>query len=174
MTQKNILTAVLAICLLCGGLAASWAVMQQRQANDTISRLLINMPVPPFIRPEFSNTDLTGRVSVVNFFASWCPPCEMEHPQLIRLKADHGIAIYGINYKDSDSGRQDYLQRLGNPYVAVTSDVNGTLSRLWDAAGVPETVIIDANGNIRYRLSAPLTPELVDRIIIPLIRNIQG
>lgn len=132
------------------------------------------IPVPTFSRAEFSDTDLRGHVSIVNIFASWCPPCEAEHGLLMQLKTEHGIAIYGINYKDSDSGRLDYLQRLGNPYVAVTSDREGNLGKLWGMVGVPESFIVDGNGMIRYHLRAPLTDELIRNEILPLIRRIQG
>ena len=132
------------------------------------------VPVPAFSRAEFSDTDLRGQVSIVNIFASWCPPCEAEHGLLMQLKTEHGIAIYGINYKDSDSGRLDYLQRLGNPYIAVTPDREGNLAGLWGMVGVPESFVVDGNGMIRYHLRAPLTDDLIRDEILPLIRKIQG
>lgn len=141
--------------------------------RDGLHGALIDTKIPAFNRPEFSSADLEGQVSIVNFFASWCPPCEIEHPQLIRLKNDHGVSIYGINYKDSDSGRVDYLHRLGNPYTAIAPDPDGELAALWFVQGVPETLIIDPAGHIRYRLSAPLTPELVNQTLLPLIREIK-
>jgi cytochrome c biogenesis protein CcmG/thiol:disulfide interchange protein DsbE len=139
----------------------------------SIKSVLIDKPVPAFTRPEFSSTDLKGRVTLVNFFASWCPPCEAENDTLLKLKADRGIVIYGINYKDNSGSRRDYLTRLGNPYAAVTPDPNGQLAILWGTYGVPETFVIDAQGRIRYRHSAPLTAKDVDEILIPLMREIQ-
>ena len=138
-----------------------------------IRSALLEQSVPEFTRAEFSSDDLKGRVTLVNFFASWCPPCEAEHGMLMDLKANHGVAIYGVNYKDSDSGRVDYLQRLGNPYVAVTPDPKGEMAILWGTYGVPETFVVDKKGIIRYRLTAPLTPDLVKSTLIPLIREIQ-
>lgn len=130
--------------------------------------------VPVFTRAEFSHTDLKGQVHVVNFFASWCPPCEAEHDLLMDMKANHSISIYGINYKDSDSGRRDFLARLGNPYVAVTADQDGTLGETWNINGVPQTFIIDQDGIIRFRHPAPLTRAVLDETIIPMIRHLQA
>lgn len=129
--------------------------------------------VPHFTRAEFSSTDLAGQVTIVNFFASWCPPCEVEHPVLMDLKSTHGVAIYGLNVRDSDDARRDFLQRLGNPYTAIIPDTNGTLARLWDTQGVPETVIIDRDGRIRLRLRTPITPDIARNDIIPLIRRLR-
>lgn len=137
-----------------------------------VKSVLINKPVPAFTRAEFSSTDLKGRVTIVNFFASWCPPCEAENDVLLTLKSTRGLAIYGINYKDNDGSRRDYLARLGNPYAAVTADPKGELAILWGTYGVPETFLIDADGNIRYRHAAPLTQADIDTTILPLIREI--
>lgn len=160
--------------LLFLGLIAVVVVPLLRGDNPAdIKSVLIDKPAPTFERPEFSSDDLKGRVTLVNFFASWCPPCEAENDTLLKLKADKGIVIYGINYKDNSSSRRDYLARLGNPYAAVTPDPNGQLAIMWGTYGVPETFIIDAAGRIRYRHSAPLTEADIENTILPLIREIQ-
>ena len=154
-------------------LLAFAAVPLLRGTNPTeIKSVLIDQPVPEFIRPEFSSADLKGRVTLVNFFASWCPPCEAENDVLMTLKSTRGMAIYGVNYKDSVSGRVDYLQRLGNPYAAITPDPSGELAILWGTYGVPETFLIDPQGRIRYRHAAPLTPTDIETVLLPLIREI--
>lgn len=171
--NRTIRPFILPVTLLFLLLLAAGFGLTRISAQDGFGSALPDTKAPAFNRPEFSSADLKGQVSIVNFFASWCPPCEIEHPELIRLKNEHGIAIYGVNYKDSDSGRVDYLQRLGNPYTAITPDPNGELAALWRIQGVPETVIIDPAGHIRYRLSAPLTPQLIDATLLPLIRKLQ-
>lgn len=130
--------------------------------------------VPSFSRAEFSSRDFLGKVSIVNIFASWCTPCEAEHPFLMNLKTNHGVVIYGIDFKDSTSGRVDYLQRLGNPYVAVTADGDGTLSETWGATGVPETYVIDSKGRIVHHHAGPLTPDDIESTILPLIRQLNN
>ena len=171
MKNKNLL--LLPVIVFAILLAVAITPLLRGDDPTAIRSVLIDQPVPAFTRPEFSSTDLTGHVTLVNFFASWCPPCEAENDVLLNLKSTRGLVIYGINYKDSDSGRRDYLARLGNPYMAVTPDLNGELAILWGTYGVPETFVIDAAGRIRYRHAAPLTPDDVEKIILPLIREIQ-
>lgn len=132
------------------------------------------VPVPEFSTVEFSHEDLRGRVSIVHFFASWCPPCEAEHEHFMVLKAEHGATIYGINFKDSADSRRDFLHRLGNPYLAVTADPDGALAQLWGTAGIPETLIIDKSGIIRRRYQAPITAQDIKETLIPLLRTLQG
>ena len=130
-------------------------------------------PVPQFSRAEFSDNTLKGQVTLVNFFASWCPPCEAEHPFLLDLKTNYGITIYGVNYKDSDIGRRDYLQRMGNPYVAVTSDQDGSFAELWGVKSVPETILVNTDGMIIMRIPKPLTPDYIQKELLPAIRSLR-
>jgi cytochrome c biogenesis protein CcmG/thiol:disulfide interchange protein DsbE len=170
MTKKYItLIPVLLFAILM--VFAAIPLLRHTNPSD-VKSVLIDKPVPAFTRPEFSSTDLKGRVTLINFFASWCPPCEAENDTLLQLKSTRGLAIYGINYKDNDGSRRDYLARLGNPYAAVTPDPNGELAILWGTYGVPETFIIDAQGRIRYRHAAPLTSDDIEKTILPLIREI--
>jgi cytochrome c biogenesis protein CcmG/thiol:disulfide interchange protein DsbE len=172
MTRKHIIT-LLPVLLFIGLMGVAIIPLLRGDDPSKIRSVLIDQPVPDFTRAEFSSSDLKNRVVLLNIFASWCPPCEIENEMLLTLKKDHAIEIYGINYKDSDAGRRDYLQRLGNPYVAVTPDPKGELAIAWGSYGVPETFIIDGMGRIRYRHAAPLTPGDLEKIILPLIREIR-
>lgn len=171
--KKIPLTLLLPCALMLAILLAGGLTVHRLSGQASLQSVLIDTPVPAFQRPEFSSADLKGQVSIVNFFASWCPPCEAEHPELIRLENEHGISIYGVNYKDSDIGRVDYLQRLGNPYAAITPDQDGELAAQWMIQGVPETIVVDARGYIRYRVRAPLTRDLINEKILPLIRELK-
>lgn len=105
-----------------------------------------------------------GQVKIVNFWASWCAPCRVEHPNLTTLAAE-GVPIYGINYKDLDRNAVGFLQELGDPYVAVGSDKNGFLAIDWGVYGVPETFLLDGDGTILLRMAAPVTQrELTNRL----------
>ena len=172
MTRTNILYLAPVILFLALMALAAIPLLRGDDPAD-IRSVLINEPVPAFTRAEFSSNDLRGRVTMVNIFASWCPPCEVENEMLLDLKNNHAVEIYGINYKDSDSGRRDYLARLGNPYIAVTPDKEGELAIALGTYGVPETFIIDAEGRIRYRHAAPLTEDDLKNLIIPMIRQLR-
>lgn len=105
-----------------------------------------------------------GEVKIVNFWASWCAPCRVEHPSLTAL-ADEGVSIYGINYKDLDRNALSFLGELGDPYLAVGSDPLGFHAIDWGVYGVPETFLIDGDGTILLRMAAPVTQrELANRL----------
>ena len=133
-----------------------------------IPSALIGKPVPEFTLdavpglgvPGFATADLrSGKVTVVNVWASWCAPCRVEHPLLIELAKRSDIALFGINYKDEPENSVRFLGTLGQPFAAVGMDGNGRAAVDWGVYGVPETFIIDGQGLIRYKHIGPLTPE---------------
>jgi cytochrome c biogenesis protein CcmG/thiol:disulfide interchange protein DsbE len=138
---------------------------------------LIGHPAPSFDLappagiqvPGFSNADLSGQVSVVNVFASWCVPCRAEHPLLMQL-ADRGdIALFGINHNDEPANAAAFLDELGNPFARIGSDRDRRVSIDWGVYGVPETFVVDAAGIIRFKHVGPLTPQSLARDLLPAI-----
>jgi cytochrome c biogenesis protein CcmG, thiol:disulfide interchange protein DsbE len=127
----------------------------------TLPSALIDHPVPTFDLPaleggeDFSSADLKGQVSLVNVFASWCVPCRVEHPMLMKL-AESGVPIYGINYKDPADKAQAWLGELGNPFTKIGADRSGRVGIDWGVYGVPETFVIDAQGRIRHKHVGPI------------------
>lgn len=120
--------------------------------------------------PGFASADLArGKVSVVNFWASWCAPCIEEHPLLIELKRRAGVDLYGINYKDQTIAARRFLGRYGNPFTAVGVDPNGRAAIEWGVYGMPETFVIDGKGRIAYKHVGPLTPTLLEKQMLPAI-----
>ena len=120
----------------------------------------------PGIAPE----DLKrGTPVIVNFWASWCAPCVAEHPLLIILGEKAKVPIYGVNYKDQTSGARRFLGRYGNPFAAVGVDANGRAAIEWGVYGMPETFVLDGQGRIVYKHVGALTPEAIDRTILPAI-----
>lgn len=113
----------------------------------------------------FGRDDLTkGRVSLVNVFASWCAPCQLEHPFLMQLAKDNRLQLIGINQKDVPENARRFLGAKGNPYAAVGVDANGRASIEWGVYGVPESFIVRGDGSIAYKLVGPITPENIDRV----------
>ena len=133
---------------------------------------LIGKPVPAFALgpvpglavdgrpvPGLSSADLKGQVTVVNVFASWCAPCQIEHPMLMRLAQERDVRLVGIDYKDpGDAGRR-WLERNGVPFAAVGADPTGRAGIDLGVYGVPETFIVGPDGVIRDKLVGILTPE---------------
>lgn len=119
----------------------------------------------------FSTEDLaSGEVVLVNFWASWCAPCRAEHPQLIEM-AEEGIALYGINYKDTPDKAQRFLDELGNPFSRLAADPSGRTGLDWGLYGVPETYVIDGNGQVVKRFAGPITASILDSVIRPAIET---
>ena len=111
-----------------------------------------------------------GSVTLVNFWASWCAPCRVEHPQLMRLKRD-GFAILGVNYKDDPQKAQRFLDELGDPFKAVGADPRGRTAIEWGVYGVPETFVVDGKGKVVSRFAGPVTAQILERRIRPAIET---
>jgi cytochrome c biogenesis protein CcmG/thiol:disulfide interchange protein DsbE len=147
---------------------------------SVLPSVLIDRPAPSFDLPSIeakegtglSSADLKGKVALVNVFASWCVPCRVEQPILLRL-AQEGVPIYGINYKDPSDQALAYLDQLGDPYARVGADRDGRVAIDFGVYGVPETFVIDRNGRIRLRHVGPIRAEDVDRELKPLLERLQ-
>ena len=140
---------------------------------------LIGKPAPAFELPllhapdkSFSQKDMLGKVWVMNVWASWCPPCLVEHPVVTAL-AKSGLApVVGLNYKDRREDALPWLQRNGDPFQLSVADADGRIAMDYGVYGVPETYVIDRHGLIRYKHIGPLTPEAVRDKVAPLIKEL--
>ncbi len=122
--------------------------------------------------PGFASADLgRGKVSVVNFWASWCAECIDEHPLLAAAKERGGVEIYGVNYKDQTAAARRYLGRYGNPYAAVGVDATGRSAIEWGVYGMPETFVIDGAGKIAFKHVGPITKESLEAKLLPAIEK---
>jgi cytochrome c biogenesis protein CcmG/thiol:disulfide interchange protein DsbE len=141
----------------------------------------IGKPAPAFTLPHLhdpgravSPADLKGRVWVLNVWASWCGPCRDEHPLLVDAARLQQIALVGLNYKDDPRSAQEWLLRLGDPYLATASDRDGRVGIDYGVYGVPETFVIDQTGIVRFKHIGPLTREVWERDVLPIVRRLQG
>ena len=116
--------------------------------------------------PIVTQADLKAPgIKLVNFWASWCQPCRVEHPILERLAAE-GVVINGINYKDKPADAAKLLDDLGNPFARIGADAGG-MALNWGVYGVPETYVIDGNGIVVLRFAGPITEDVLERTIRP-------
>jgi cytochrome c biogenesis protein CcmG/thiol:disulfide interchange protein DsbE len=145
-----------------------WQVGPGGKQITELPSVMIDKPVPEFALkpldganlPGFASADLKGHVTLVNFFASWCVPCRVEHPALMRL-AREGVEIWGIAYKDKTEDALRFLADNGTPYRRIGVDEGRTFID-FGAYGVPETFIVDAEGRIRHREAGPISPAPVE------------
>jgi cytochrome c biogenesis protein CcmG/thiol:disulfide interchange protein DsbE len=142
---------------------------------------LIGRPAPAFSLPQLRNpgalinaADLRGQVWLLNVFASWCTPCLEEHPYLVDLAKSGVVPVYGLNYKDRHEAALKWLNRHGDPYVGIVVDAEGRTGIDYGVYGVPETFVIDKLGVIRFKHIGPLTPDVLDDEILPMIRRLQA
>ena len=175
--MKRILLAVLPLLLLVG-LVAVFALNMDRDPS-LVRSVLINKPAPAITLPAvagtgvdgFDTASLEGEVTVVNVFASWCIPCREEHPLLERLKAETGVRIFGINQKDAPENAVAFLTELGNPYQRIGGDADNRVSIDWGVYGVPETFVVNAAGVITFKHVGPISPESLEKEVIPAIEK---
>lgn len=153
------------------GLGAFLAIGLTRDPSQLPSALVGREP-PQFTLPPLEGRDGRGlaradlgkgQPMLVNFWASWCVPCRIEHPILDRL-AEEGVTIQGINYKDEPAKARAFLEDMGDPYALVGSDRNGRVAIDWGVYGVPETYVLDGSGRILYRQVGPLQERELKRV----------
>jgi cytochrome c biogenesis protein CcmG, thiol:disulfide interchange protein DsbE len=139
---------------------------------------LIDKPAPTFAlaglksAAPLTNRDFDGEIVFVNFFASWCAPCREESPVLIDLARRNVIQLYGIDYKDKPADAIKFLQQFGDPYRRIGVDESGRTAINFGVYGVPETYAIDRAGRIRWRHVGPLTTQVVQTEIMPLLKQL--
>jgi cytochrome c biogenesis protein CcmG/thiol:disulfide interchange protein DsbE len=162
------------------GLVAFFAIGLTRDPREVPSPF-IGKPAPQFSlqqlhdeRAAFTPEDMKGKVWLLNVWASWCVSCRVEHPLLVEMSRSNVVPIVGLNYKDTRNEGLQWLSRFGNPYVLSAYDNEGRVGIDYGVYGVPETVVIDKQGVIRYKQIGPVTPEALEKKILPLIRKLNA
>lgn len=160
------------------GLVVFLAIGLGRDPHEVPSPL-INKPAPSFQLAQladptkrFSAEDMRGRVWLLNVWASWCFPCREEHPMMLEMARSGAVPIYGLNHKDQRVDALAWLRDLGDPYVLSVSDLDGRVSIDYGVYGAPETFLIDRNGVIRFKHIGAMTPDVWQKQILPLVKEL--
>jgi cytochrome c biogenesis protein CcmG/thiol:disulfide interchange protein DsbE len=159
-------------------LAAFLAVGLTRDPREVPSPF-IGKPAPAFQLTQladeklaFGPSDMKGKVWLLNVWASWCVSCRVEHPLLVEMSKKNVVPIVGLNYKDKRDEGLAWLARFGIPYSLSAFDTDGKVGIDYGVYGVPETFVIDKQGRIRYKQIGPITPEALEKKIMPLVRKL--
>lgn len=141
--------------LIAGFFYYALEVRKERPVSELASAL-IDRPFPDFeltsLTGEIVTRDdlVTGEVTLVNVWASWCVACRIEHPYLAKIR-DQGVRIVGVNYKDRNDLAISWLNQYGDVSEFHMTDQDGRLGINLGVYGAPETYLIDAQGYIRYK-----------------------
>jgi cytochrome c biogenesis protein CcmG/thiol:disulfide interchange protein DsbE len=161
-------------------LAVFFAVGLTKDPHEVPSPL-IDKSAPAFkleqlheAQAAFSPEDMKGKVWMLNVWASWCVSCRVEHPLLVELSRRNVVPIVGLNYKDLRADGVQWLAKFGNPYSLSAYDADGRVGIDYGVYGVPETFLIDKQGVIRYKQIGPITPEALEKTLLPLIKKLQA
>lgn len=145
----------------------------------TVPSPLINKPAPDFRLAQlhdptksFTAQEMRGQVWLLNVWASWCVSCRDEHPLLVELAESKAVPVYGMNYKDRREDALAWLNDFGDPYLLSASDTDGRIGINYGVYGVPETYLIDREGVIRYKQIGPLTPEILEKTLLPMVKEL--
>jgi cytochrome c biogenesis protein CcmG/thiol:disulfide interchange protein DsbE len=170
----------LVLFLVLVGYMARTLQLSMRPGTDIheLPSAMISKPAPAFDLAGLGENQplaldaLKGHVFIVNFFASWCVPCRIEHPLLMRLATENHLPLYGIDYKDKPDDASRLLATFGDPYRQVGMDSDGRVGLNFGVYGVPETYVVDSSGIIRKRFVGPLSAETVNKELLPLLKQL--
>ena len=158
--QKIIKITILLIFLFVIGI---FYISLTRDTNYNTSGL-INKETPEFKIISFDESNIYTRndikknnFTLINFWASWCAPCKIEHPILMKLSQSKNLVIVGINFKDKEIQAKTFLNELGNPYDLLAKDKNGKQSVRFGVYGIPESILINKNLMIIQKFVGPLS-----------------
>ncbi len=119
---------------------------------------------------NINSDNIYKKYTLINFFASWCTPCKVEHPLFFELAKDYpNLFILGINHKDKKYDAIKYLSDSGNPYNFVGIDPDGLIALEFGVFGLPETFLINQDGKIIFKFIGPLTKEIIENDIRSLL-----
>lgn len=160
MLARVVRVALVALIL---GLVVTLALAFRRDPHD-IRTGTIGKPAPAFTLDRLDGSgkvtlaDLSGKVVVMNFFASWCLPCTEENPALVRVYERYrasDVVMVGVNYQEARENGLAYVQRMGMAWTTVADD-DGRVALSYGVFGPPETFFIGPDGVIAGRHIGPI------------------
>jgi cytochrome c biogenesis protein CcmG, thiol:disulfide interchange protein DsbE len=141
---------------------------------------LINKPAPEFKlallhddQKSLTPADMKGQVWLMNVWGSWCVSCRYEHPVLNELAKQQVVPIIGFNWKDQPDDAKSWLKKFGDPYAKSVMDRDGRVAIDYGVYGAPETFVIDKAGMIRLKHTGPISPEDMQKKIVPLLQELK-
>jgi cytochrome c biogenesis protein CcmG/thiol:disulfide interchange protein DsbE len=172
------LVPLLVFLVLAGLLAFG---LRNAERKDELPSPLIGKPLPEFSLPLLGDpqqrvtpADLRGQPWLVNFWASWCVTCRVEHPVITSLAQSGAVQVVGFNFRDAPEDAQAWLAHFGDPYAFHVTDLDGRVSIDFGVYAAPESFLVDPQGTIVFKHLGALTEEVVRDEILPRLAQMQG
>ena len=174
MNRIIILTPLSILLIIC--IFSLVYLLSGKDPNKPPSALL-NKNVPIFESSSLYDSkeiiktiNIKNKKTLINFFASWCSPCKIEHPLFFEIREKYpDLYLLGFNHKDPVSSAKKYLEDDGNPYDFVGVDSDGLIALEFGVFGLPETYLINEDGKIIYKFMGPITKDILKNEIEPLL-----
>jgi len=162
--------------MIFAGLAGLFFAGMMRENPGELPSTFVGQPAPGLPSDAIPGTKAydpamlsSGEITLVNFWASWCPPCRAEHPTLLALEAQ-GYRIIGANFRDIEENAASYLSEDGNPFIATSFDPRGSSAIDWGVTAPPETFIIGPDGTVLDRFIGPLVGDDFVQRFVPMLQ----
>ncbi len=154
MTSRPVIAAAVICTLIVGGLIALLATSESGR-NTSVNFEIVGKVAPPIEGAtidggSFDLRDRRGSWVVVNFFASWCVGCRVEHPELVAFSESHvddGIELVSVMFGDTEQAAQEFFAELGGSWPTLVSDTGG-IAIDYGVTGVPETLLVAPTGRV--------------------------
>lgn len=171
----------LAAFIALAGLLFVGIQLSRERPTDILPSVLIDKPAPAFVRAglregegEIDSRAFLGKPWLLNVWGSWCVTCRVEHPQLMALAERDDVVLVGLNLRDEPQDALRWLAQFGDPYDAIPVDPDSQVAIDYGVYRAPETFVIDAAGVIRHKFSGAITPEDVERVLLPLLARLNA
>jgi peroxiredoxin len=157
--------AAIAVLLLAGAIALfAWAWSNERGDADSGENVRVGHEAPGFSLPDLegnqtSLSDHQGDVVLINFWATWCPPCRVEMPDMeavYREHQDEGFEILGIDQREPQELVEEFVSERGFSWVFLL-DEDFDVSREYSATSIPRSILVDRDGTVAHIWSGTLT-----------------
>jgi|TARA_B100001059_G_scaffold37058_1_gene30011 cytochrome c biogenesis protein CcmG/thiol:disulfide interchange protein DsbE len=177
MKNKRISPLIILPPLIFLGLATLFILGIKRENPNNLPSVFINKSAPAITdmplegyNPVSLEEIKSPNIKLVNFWASWCPPCRAEHPKLLEL-SEQGVQIIGVNFNDNKDNANSYLQESGNPFTSIAFDPSGKTAIDWGVTAPPETFILNNDGVVIFRFAGPLVGSDYENRFEPALRD---
>ena len=181
-TRTRLILAALPLAIFLGLALIFWTQLNSGRDISEISSALIGTKAPwrdlePLQgagKPALTAESTKGKLTLVNFWASWCVPCRQEHPVILALSKDPRLTVVGVNYKDGSENALRFLGELGNPFSAIGLDPVGKMAIDWGVYGIPESYLVGPDGTILYKRVGPFDDKSLKDGLYPAIEKARG